>query len=83
MIKLEIVSLFLILICFALNKKNILTTLFTLEIYRLLIIITIILKGGETFHGLLLICVGACEGAVGLGTLVSMVRMKTKAVETS
>ena len=83
MFKLEILTLFMIILCFVLNKKNRLTILFTLEIFSLLIIITLILKGREIYHGLILICIGACEGAVGLRALISMVRMKTLSVEVA
>lgn len=61
---------------FGLKKKNVLTVLLTLEIFSLLIILAMILKGLDVYQGLILMCIRACEGAVGLGTMISMNRTK-------
>jgi len=76
MLKLVEFSLISILACFALKKKNILTTLLTLEIFMILIIVSIIIKGFDIFISLMAICIGVCEGAVGLSALIRMTRIK-------
>lgn len=43
----------------------------------MIIILTLIL-GIEVFNALIMICVGACEGAVGLGSLIRVSRLKNK-----
>ena len=75
MLKLEAITLVVLITSFAIKKKHALTVLLILEIYRLMIIVIVLTMGLELFFGLLLICIGACEGAVGLGTLVRMTRI--------
>jgi len=81
MFKLEILTLLLISARFGLKKKNALTVLLTLEIFSLLIIMTMLLKGLDVYQGLILICIRACEGAVGLGTMISMNRTKVSTAQ--
>lgn len=47
-----------------------------LELLVLLLILLTMLIGHEIFFSMILICVGACEGAVGLSALISINRMK-------
>ena len=75
MIKVEYLSILMLLMSLGLKKKNTLTTLLTLEILRIIIIFVILKIGNEIFFGLLMLCIGACEGAVGLGALVRMSRL--------
>ena len=75
MFKMEILALLLILTRFSL-KKNTLTVLLRLELFRLIIILSMIMQGLDVYQGLILICIRACEGAVGLGTMISMNRTK-------
>ena len=72
MIKLTII---LLLVSF-IFKKNALLILLTLEIVCFVILLLVLLLGLEIFFGLLIICVGACEGAVGLGSLVGLSRLR-------
>ena len=51
-------------------KKHALTVLLTLEIISLIIIIIIIYYGVEVFFTIVMVCVRACEGAVGLSALI-------------
>ena len=76
MIKLEILTLILLISGFGIKKKNILTVLLSLEIYRLIIILLSLILGVEIFFGMMLVCIGACEGVVGLRTLISNTRLK-------
>ena len=75
MLKFRIVSTALLLRSFGLKKKHTLTVLLTLELLCLHAIIITLLLGFEIFFGLLIVCVGACEGAVGLGALVRIIRI--------
>ena len=75
MFKLTLIAMLLILISFGL-KKHTLTLLLNLELLCLLAIVLTLILGLEAFNALLMICVGACEGAVGLGSLVSLTRIK-------
>jgi len=77
MFKIETLTLLLIIIALGLKKHG-LTTLLLLEILCLYIVITALKNGIEMFYRLILICVGACEGAVGLGALIRMRRIKRK-----
>ena len=74
MFKLMILTLIMILSSFGF-KKHPLTLLLSLEIMSLLIIIVSLILGIDLFHGLLMICIGACEGAVGLRTLIGNSRV--------
>ena len=76
MLKFEAISLIIILSSFALRKRNTLTLLITLEIFCVLVIVVLVLLGLEGFFAFLVICVGACEAAVGLGTLIRIIRTK-------
>ena len=79
MFKIETLTLLMIIIALGL-KKHRLTTLLLLEILCLFIVITSLKNGIEIFFRLILICVGACEGAVGLGALIRMSRMEKRKV---
>ena len=78
MFKLEVLTLLLLLISLAIKKKNTLTVLLTLEIIRIIIILITLLFGVDIFFALLIICIGACEGAVGLRTLIAMTRINIR-----
>ena len=75
--KLESITLILVIISMGL-KKNALTILLTLEILVIIIIIYSFYFGLDFFFGLILICVGACEGAVGLSALICMSRTSSQ-----
>ena len=68
-----IISLIVVFVAIGL-KQNSLTLLLCLELLRLLLVIRLIVYGVELFYSLLLVCIGACEGAVGLGALVRLSR---------
>ena len=76
MIKLLLLRIVMITACFIIKKQT-LRLLITLEIFIILIIMGMALLGIEIFFILLLICIGACEGAVGLGALIGITRTKT------
>ena len=76
MIKLEVIALLLLIGSIGL-KKHALTALLTLEILRLFIIIITLIIGIDIFFGLIMICIGACEGAVGLATLIGNTRVRS------
>ena len=76
MFKLELATILMVIISLGLKKKRVLTTLITLELFRLLIIFSMVLNGDEIHNGLMIICIGACEGAVGLGTMIRITRLK-------
>ena len=76
MFKLEVVTMLGLLLSFGLKKQHVLTLLLTLELFRIIIIILTFTNGINTFFRLLLICIGACEGAVGLGTIIRITRIK-------
>lgn len=48
--------------------------LLTLELFSVLIVIIALLGGKEVFFSILMICIGACEGAVGLGAMARLSR---------
>ena len=75
MFKLVIIAMLLIILSFGL-KKHSLTILLNLELLCLMIIIISLIIGLEIFNALLMICVGACEGAVSLGSLIRVSRIK-------
>lgn len=77
MFKLEIITMALILASFGLKKKHSLTVLLSLEFLRLLIIIMTLIIGLDMFFGLIIVCIGACEGAVGLRALIRITRIKS------
>jgi len=72
--KLTVISIALILTSFAVKKKHVLTMLLTLELFSVLIVIIALLGGKEVFFSILMICIGACEGAVGLGAMARLSR---------
>jgi len=76
MFKVEIITFILLIICFGLKKKHPLIVLLTLELYLLIVMKAVVRLGNEIFFALLLICIGACEGAVGLGSLIRRTRVK-------
>lgn len=57
-------------------KKHPLSLLLTLEIINLIIIMLLIKEGIEIYYVLLFICVGACEGALGLRVIIRIIRSK-------
>ena len=76
MLKLECVSFFVVLFSLSL-KKHSLSLLLSLELLTLLIVYVSVKAGLEVFLCFLFLCVGACEGAIGLSALVSLYRGKT------
>ena len=76
MIKIEIMTLVLVMISLCIQKKHTLRFLITLEIYCLIVILITIFNGYELFYSMIILCVGACEGGVGLGIIASIRRMK-------
>lgn len=74
MFKFETLTLLLFFIAFA-WKKHLLTFLLLIEVLSLSIIFLSIVMGLDIFFSLIMICVGACEGAVGLGTMIGMSRV--------
>ena len=79
MFKITTLTLILVLLAFR-QKKHTLSVLLTLEILILLIIISTLYQGIDIFYSLLMICVGACEGAVGLRTIIRVTRRKRAAL---
>ena len=75
MTKIVVLTMIILLISLALHKQT-LTILINLELLVLLLIILSLLMGIEIFFSMILICVGACEGAVGLRALIRLNRMK-------
>ena len=71
-----LITICLILMSFTM-KKHVLSVLLTLELLLLFLIYLSIIMGVELFFGLLIICVGACEGAVGLGSIISVTRTRS------
>lgn len=55
-------------------KKHALTVLLTLELIRLMIIVLMMANGVEVFFTMIMVCVRACEGAVGLSALIRSTR---------
>jgi len=70
-------KLALLILFIAFYKKHGLTLLLTLEIICLLLILLFLRSGIEVFYGMMLICVGACEGVIGLRALIAITRVKT------
>jgi len=73
--KLEVITIIIVIISFGF-KKHPLRILICLELLCLLNLLITIKLGIDTFLGLVIICIGACEGAVGLGTLIRITRVK-------
>lgn len=59
-------------------KKHSLTILLRLELIILIVIILTLIFGQDLFYVLIIICVGACEGAVGLSAIISIARLKSE-----
>ena len=76
MLKFMCVTITTCLLNFAIKKKHALTLLLQLELLNLLIILVILYIGVEIFFCMLMVCVRACEGAVGLGALIRIIRAK-------
>jgi len=81
MLKIILLTIFLILIAFGIKKKHALTYLFQLEILCLLLIFFLI-QYHELFFGILLICVRACEAVVGLSAIVSLARVTSQLIHS-
>jgi len=77
MINLNIITLLIIVSAIGIKKKHIITVLFTLELLSLLIILTTLNIGLELFVGIILLCIAACGGAVGLGAIIRVTRINT------
>jgi len=77
MVKLELITIIILIGCFGLKKKHPLTVLLTLELFLLIIVKTVIRLGVEMYFALILICIGACEAAVGLSTFIRRARVKS------
>jgi len=73
---LAVLSLFLLIVSFGLKKKHFLIMLLSLEFLGIFIIILTLIIGLEVFLGFIMVCIGACEGAVGLGSLIRSARVK-------
>ena len=73
--KIEIITLGLIFASLRIKKKYGLSILITLELI-ILTLIAVVVKGREIFFTLLMICVGAREGAVGLAAIIRIKRCK-------
>ena len=74
MFKLILISVLIFFIRLGLKKKHRLIYLLTLETLRLLLMRIVVLLGIEVFFVLLMIAVCACEGGVGLRTIISIAR---------
>ena len=74
MINIEVFTLIMLMVAFGV-KKHALSLLIMLEFLSLLIILITLKLGLDIFFRLMLLCVGACEGAVGLGTLIRISRV--------
>jgi len=66
----------LLLLLSLIFKKQCLTLLLSLELLVLFLLFVVLQH--EMFYALLLICVGACEGAVGLSALIHITRKFTQ-----
>ena len=75
MLKIEVLTLLFLLMRLGI-KKHTLTVLLTLEITRVLIIYKSLTLGLDMFYGLIIVCIGACEGAVGLRMIIGINRLK-------
>lgn len=73
MVKLQIVTVTIAILALSI-KKHVLTLLLRLELLILLLILLTLQMGSELFLRVILICVGACEGAVGLGSMIRITR---------
>ena len=75
MLKIVIVRACIFMIRFRI-KTHSLSLLLNIELIVILLIVVTLTIGYEIFFGLLIVCVGACEGAVGLGALIGLTRNK-------
>ena len=75
MFKIQIISFLLIVASYGLKKRP-LAILVSLELLCLLIVSLALTLGIDCFFGLMLLCLGACEGVVGLGSLIARRRIK-------
>ena len=78
MFEIELLTILFVIIAVAM-KTHSLTILICLELIILLIIVLTIIYGRDLFYCLIMICIGACEGAVGLRSLICITRRKRKA----
>lgn len=74
MIKLLFLTYFFLILSVCLNKRHVLTVLLILELLGLLVLTPFIL-GNSLFFSLILLCVLAGGGALGLGALISISRV--------
>ena len=74
MFKLILISVLFFFIRIGVKKKHRLIYLLTLETLSLLLMRTVVLLGLEVYFVLLIIAVCACEGGVGLRTIISIAR---------
>ena len=75
MLKIEVCTLLFLLMRLGM-KKHTLSVLLTLELTRILIIYITLSLGLDIFYGLIIVCIGACEGAVGLSMIIGSNRTK-------
>ena len=75
MIKMSVIS-FLFLFLSLTMKKHYLTVLLILEMLCLIILVVLVLANIEGFLRLFVICIGACECAVGLGSMIGGSRVR-------
>ena len=75
MLKVELLTLRLLLVTIIM-KNHTLRILLTLELIILIIIIFTLIYGLDMFYVLIMICIGACEGAVGLRAIIRLSRLK-------
>lgn len=74
MFKLSITGLMVFFLSLGIKKKHSISYLLTLEILVLLILRGTIQLGLDVFFLLLMLAVGACEGAVGLRAMIRIAR---------
>ena len=77
MLKLQVLRIVLVFLTIG-YKKHTLSLLLTLELLILLLIFITLRFGLNTFLILMMISIGACEGAVGLGTMIGLTRAKRR-----
>ena len=75
MLKISYLNIILISVSLGLKKRHTLIILLTLELWVLIIILLLMMSGLEIFFGILIICVGACEGVIGLRSLIRRTRV--------
>lgn len=74
MIKLSLTGLIVFFLRLGIKKKHRISYLITLEILILLILRGTLQIGLDVFFVLLMLAVGACEGAVGLRVMIKIAR---------